>query len=123
MHNSVPVYFQKILSYQAKIHEDFDWFKLRRKVSVLSFFEGSDKNTLDEILKKYGKNHIQAPGTLTLCQGDNATNKFIKVWHKKSIYKNKVNTDFSFKEIMKMKVSEFMFFIEDSKNYIPKVDK
>ena len=30
---------------------------------------------------------------------------------------------FSFKEIMKMKVSEFMFFIEDSKNYIPKVDK
>ena len=27
---------------------------------------------------------------------------------------------FSFKEIMKMKVSEFMFFIEDSKNYIPK---
>ena len=86
-----PVALVKIESdafIENNIDEDFDWFKLRRKVSVLSFFEGSDKNTLDEILKKYGKNHIQAPGTLTLCQGDNATNKFIKVWHKKSIYKN-----------------------------------
>jgi hypothetical protein len=86
-----PVALVKIESdafIENNIDEDFDWFKLRRKVSVLSFFEDSDKNTLDEILKKYGKNHIQAPGTLTLCQGDNATNKFIKVWHKKSIYKN-----------------------------------
>ncbi|RAR50872.1 McrB family protein [Flavobacterium lacus] len=86
-----PVALVKIESdafIEKNIDEDFDWFKLRRKVSVLNFFEDSDKNTLDEILKKYGNKHIQAPGTLTFCQGDNATNKFIKVWHKKSIYKN-----------------------------------
>ncbi|WP_298767356.1 AAA family ATPase [uncultured Polaribacter sp.] len=61
----------------------FDWFTLRRNVEVLSFFEENrDRKTLNRSLKKYGNEHIQAPGTLTKCQGNNATNYFIKQWHK-----------------------------------------
>lgn len=64
--------------------ENFDWFDLRRKIEVLSIFNNSkDKTILEQSLKKFNSKHIQAPGTLTLCQGNNATNYFIKQWHKK----------------------------------------
>ncbi|PPK92780.1 dynein-related subfamily AAA family protein [Nonlabens xylanidelens] len=62
---------------------NFDWFKLRRKVNVLDIYNNnSHKNLLETTLNKFDKNHIQAPGTLTLCQGKNATNIFIKKWYK-----------------------------------------
>jgi 5-methylcytosine-specific restriction protein B len=41
-----PVALVKIESaafIENNIDEDFDWFKLRRKVSILSFFEASDR--------------------------------------------------------------------------------
>lgn len=63
---------------------NFDWFPLRRKVEVLAIFDESrDKKILERSLKKYDTSYIQASGTLTLCQGDKATNYFIKQWHKK----------------------------------------
>lgn len=62
--------------------DEFDWFKLRRKIEVLGFYEEDEKNLLDEILTTYGKSHIQAPGTLTYCNGSNATNNFIVEWYK-----------------------------------------
>lgn len=68
--------------------ENFDWFDLRRPIEVLGIYEESDREILNQILKNYGKNHIQAPGTLTFCSGDNATNEFIKQWHKAIKYRN-----------------------------------
>lgn len=62
---------------------NFDWFTLRRKVELLAIYDESrDKTILEQSLKKFNSKHIQAPGTLTLCQGNNATNYFIKQWHK-----------------------------------------
>jgi len=62
--------------------DEFDWFKLRRKIEILGFYEEDEKNLLDQILTTYGKSHIQAPGTLTYCNGSNATNNFIVEWYK-----------------------------------------
>lgn len=67
---------------------DFDWFDLRRNIELLGLYEESDKPLLNKILNNYGKNHIQAPGTLTFCSGDTATNEFIKEWHKAIKYRN-----------------------------------
>ena len=62
--------------------DEFDWFKLRRKIEILGFYEEDEKNLLNQILTAYGKSHIQAPGTLTYCNGSNATNNFIVEWYK-----------------------------------------
>lgn len=62
--------------------DEFDWFKLRRQIEILGFYEEDEKNLLDQILTAYGKSHIQAPGTLTNCSGSNATNNFIVEWYK-----------------------------------------
>jgi 5-methylcytosine-specific restriction protein B len=70
---------------EKTIKEDFDWFKLRRKIKIVEIFDGSHQQLLDEVLKKYDSNHIQAPGTLTKCQGNNATNDFIREWYKIAI--------------------------------------
>ena len=60
-------------------------------------------NLLKKSLKKHDKNHIQAPGTLTSCNGKNATNDFIKLWHlhiqKEMIMKNINLTPERIKEI------------------------
>lgn len=82
---STPVALVKVIStayIEPNIDEDFDWFKLRRKTENLGFYGEGDKKLLNNILKDYGKNHIQAPGTLTYCNGNNATNDFIVEWHK-----------------------------------------
>ena len=62
--------------------DEFDWFELRRKIEILGFYEEDEKNLLNQILTAYGKSHIQAPGTLTYCNGSNATNNFIVEWYK-----------------------------------------
>ena len=62
--------------------DEFDWFKLRRKIEILGFYEEDEKNLLNQILTAYGKSHIQASGTLTYCNGSNATNNFIVEWYK-----------------------------------------
>lgn len=61
--------------------DELDWFTLRRPIEFLKTFGQGDKIFLDKSLKKYKSNHIQAPGTLTQCKWDNATNNFIKEWH------------------------------------------
>jgi DNA polymerase III delta prime subunit len=63
------------------IDEDFDWFKLRRPIKLLKVYDDSNTKLKDSILSEYGKNHFQAPGTLTPCNNNNATNQFIKKWH------------------------------------------
>jgi hypothetical protein len=77
-----PVELVKILSnafIDKKADYNFDWFTLRRKIEVLAIFnESRDRKDLERSLKKYDNKHIQATGTLTLCQGANATNYFIK---------------------------------------------
>ena len=73
---------------EQNIDKIFDWFKLRRKIKLLDFFEEETKIILDEVLKKHGSIHIQAPGTLTFCKGSNATNDFIEEWSKQINYKN-----------------------------------
>lgn len=82
---STPVALVKVKG-NAYIEQDtddeFDWFKLRRKIEILGFYEEDEKNLLDQILTTYGKSHIQAPGTLTYCNGSNATNNFIVEWYK-----------------------------------------
>jgi 5-methylcytosine-specific restriction protein B len=70
---------------EKNIDKDFDWFTLRRNVKILEFYDGSQEELLKHLLKKYDKNYIQAPGTLTKCQGSNATNDFIRLWHKQAI--------------------------------------
>ncbi|WP_148335303.1 McrB family protein [Acinetobacter lwoffii] len=62
--------------------DEFDWFKLRRQIEILGFYEEDVKNLLNQTLTDYGTSHIQAPGTLTYCNGDNATNNFIVEWYK-----------------------------------------
>ena len=63
------------------INEDFDWFKLRRPIKLLKGYDDSNEELINSILSEYGKDHIQAPGTLTRANNNNATNKFIKQWH------------------------------------------
>ncbi|MEY8847632.1 McrB family protein [Psychroserpens sp. XS_ASV72] len=63
--------------------EDFDWFRLRRSIQLLSIYNDSEHKLKEAILQEYGKNHIQAPGTLTSANNNNATNQFIKKWHLK----------------------------------------
>ncbi|WP_353851292.1 AAA family ATPase [Acinetobacter sp.] len=87
---STPVALVKVKS-DAYIENDtddeFDWFKLRRQIEILGFYDEDEKNLLDKILTTYGKSHIQAPGTLTYCNGYNATNNFIVEWYKLRNYK------------------------------------
>jgi hypothetical protein len=71
---------------EPNLDEDFDWFALRRKIEVLGFYGDQEKTILNQILIDYGKNHIQAPGTLTYCNGSNATNDFIVEWNKIANY-------------------------------------
>ncbi|GGB64353.1 hypothetical protein GCM10007424_00280 [Flavobacterium suaedae] len=73
------------------INPKFDWFDLRREIEILGLFESEDKILLDNILNKYNSNHIQAPGTLTFCNNDNATNHFIVKWHRAIQYRNLMN--------------------------------
>lgn len=87
---STPVALVKVTGnayIEPNVDDDFDWFALRRKIELLGFYESEEKQLLNNILKDYGKNHIQAPGTLTYCNGSNATNDFIVEWHKLANYK------------------------------------
>ena len=87
---STPVALVKVIgnSYlEPNVDEEFDWFSLRRKIEILGFYEKEEKQLLSDTLNDYGKNHIQAPGTLTYCNGSNATNDFIIEWHKLANYK------------------------------------
>ncbi|MCJ8154841.1 AAA family ATPase [Chryseobacterium sp. SSA4.19] len=85
---------------------ELDWFDLRRTINLLGFYEESDKNILKQILSHYDKNYIQAPGTLTFCSGKNATNDFIKEWHKaikfRNIMKNIILSDVSKKQLSQL---------------------
>lgn len=67
--------------------EDFDWFKLRRNVKIVAFYDDYMADLMKNLLEKYNKNYIQAPGTLTKCQGNTATNDFIRDWYKIAIRK------------------------------------
>ncbi|RSO15059.1 restriction endonuclease [Acinetobacter pittii] len=82
---STPVALVKIKGnayIESDIDNEFDWFKLRRQIEIVSFYGENEKKLLDQILRTYGKSHIQAPGTLTYCNGNNATNNFIEEWYK-----------------------------------------
>lgn len=65
---------------ESNIDEDFDWFRLRRPIKLLKEYDSSNAKLKESILLEYGKNHIQAPGTLTPANNNNATNQFIKKW-------------------------------------------
>ncbi|WP_119686027.1 McrB family protein [Acinetobacter pittii] len=87
---STPVALVKVKSdayIEHNTDDEFDWFKLRRQIEILGFYEEDEKNLLYQILTAYGKSHIQAPGTLTCCNGSNATNNFIVKWYKLRTYK------------------------------------
>ncbi|WET51065.1 AAA family ATPase [Chryseobacterium indologenes] len=62
-----------------------------RKVRVIDFFSEERKKLLQDCLQKYGTKYIQAVGTLTYCQNENATNSFIKEWHSLTIKEKKMN--------------------------------
>lgn len=66
---------------ESNIDEDFDWFRLRRPIKMLSIYGDNAKILKDSALSDYGNKHIQAPGTLTPANNNNATNIFIKQWH------------------------------------------
>lgn len=72
---------------EPNVNKDFDWFVLRRKIEVLGFYDEEEKVILNRILTSYGNKYIQAPGTLTFCNGSNATNDFIVEWYKHANYK------------------------------------
>jgi len=87
---STPVALVKVIGnayVEPNIDDDFDWFALRRRIELLGFYGEEEKTLLNQILNDYGKNHIQAPGTLTYCNGSNATNDFIVEWDKITNYK------------------------------------
>ena len=94
---STPIALVKVIGswYMEKnLNPSFDWFKLRRPIELLKIFEQSDESLLKKLLKDHGKKHIQAPGTLTSCNGDNATNNFIKKWFlhiQKEMIMSKIN--------------------------------
>ncbi|MGR3856718.1 McrB family protein [Chryseobacterium indologenes] len=62
-----------------------------RKVKIIEFFSEKSKKILNDCLQKYGTKYIQASGTLTYCQNENATNSFIKEWHSLTIKEKKMN--------------------------------
>jgi len=81
-----PVALVQVTSdfYEEKnLNKELDWFPIRRKINVLGNFNEVENKILKEVLKANDRNHIQAPGTLTKCQGKNATNNFIKNWYKR----------------------------------------
>lgn len=87
---STPIALVKVIGntyVEPNTDDDFDWFSLRRRIETLGFYGEDEKKLLNQILTDYGKNHIQAPGTLTYCNGDNATNDFIVEWYKLSNHK------------------------------------
>ncbi len=87
---STPVALVKVTNnayIEPNTDDDFDWFKLRRNVEILGFYGEDEKRLLKQTLKSYRKSHIQAPGTLTYCNGNNATNDFIVEWYKLSEHK------------------------------------
>ena len=87
---STPVALVKVIGnayVEPNAEDDFDWFKLRRQIETLGFYGEDEKKLLNQTLTDYGKSHIQAPGTLTYCNGDNATNDFIVEWYKLSNHK------------------------------------
>ncbi len=87
---STPVALVKVTGnayIEPNTDDEFDWFRLRRQIEILGFYEEDEKRLLSQTLKGYDKSHIQAPGTLTYCNGKNATNDFIVEWYKLSNYK------------------------------------
>lgn len=66
---------------ENNIKEDFDWFHLRRPIELLEIYGEKAKKIMETELSKFGNKQIKAQGTLTLCEGNNATNQFIKKWH------------------------------------------
>ncbi len=58
--------------------QNFDWFTLRREIEILDFFDAEGKLMLDKIIAKFGVKYIQASGTLTYCNGNNATTEFTR---------------------------------------------
>jgi hypothetical protein len=118
-----PIALVKIKSkayIDKNVTSDFDWFPLRRKVEVLSIFKDSkDKTILEQSLKKFNSKHIQAPGTLTLCQGNNATNYFIKQWHKQ-VMSDKLMENI---KISKQRQSEIKNLWEKYKNDVSNTEK
>nr|WP_315146207.1 AAA family ATPase [uncultured Flavobacterium sp.] len=67
--------------------DDFDWFNLRRKIDIIAIYDASMEGLKKNLIDKYDINYLQAPGTLTKCQGNNATNDFIREWYKITIRK------------------------------------
>ncbi|MDM1551185.1 McrB family protein [Empedobacter falsenii] len=87
---STPIALVKITGnayVESNTDDNFDWFRLRRQIENLCFYEEDEKKLLKQTLSKYGKSHIQAPGTLTFCSGSNATNDFIIEWYKNAVNK------------------------------------
>lgn len=87
---STPIALVKITGnayVESNTDDNFDWFRLRRQIENLGFYEEDEKKLLKQTLSDYGKNHIQAPGTLTFCSGSNATNDFIVEWYKNAVNK------------------------------------
>ncbi|PQB07552.1 restriction endonuclease [Polaribacter filamentus] len=79
---------------ESNIDEDFDWFRLRRPIKLLKEYDSSNAKLKESILSEYGKNHIQAPGTLTPANNNTATNQFIKKWYlqvQKQLIMDKLN--------------------------------
>ncbi len=87
---STPIALVKVIGnayVEPNTDDNFDWFRLRRSIETLGIFGKDEKKLLKQTLLNYEKNHIQAPGTLTYCNGSNATNDFIVEWHKLSNHK------------------------------------
>jgi len=87
---STPIALVKITGnayVESNTDDNFDWFRLRRQIENLCFYEEDEKKLLKQTLSDYGKSHIQAPGTLTFCSGSNATNDFIVEWYKNAVNK------------------------------------
>lgn len=83
-----PIALVKVISNafeESQANEQLDWFPIRRKIKVLSFFEEhpSAKTILQKILQKGNRKQIQATGTLTKATDfTKVTNQFIKQWWK-----------------------------------------
>lgn len=79
-----PIALVRVISdsYNDDVDENFDWFELRRNVEIIDFYNDRIKKLKESILKKYGNSNIQALGTLTPCNGDTATNRFVKDWYR-----------------------------------------
>lgn len=91
---STPIALVKVTGnwfIEKNTNPNFDWFKLRRPIKLLKPYEDGDEKLASQILKKFNKSYFQAPGTLTFCGGNNATNQFIKLWHLKILKENIMN--------------------------------